>query len=64
MDFKKIIQDLIDSGMTQVEIKTECDCGQSTISDLLNGKIKNPGFAIGQRILVLHKSKFPCQEVA
>jgi transcriptional regulator with XRE-family HTH domain len=57
MNFQKLIQDLIDLGMTQVEIKDACQCSQSTISDLLNGKIKNPSFAIGQSLLELHAKR-------
>jgi transcriptional regulator with XRE-family HTH domain len=54
MDWPNIIQDLIDSGMTQSEIAESCDTGQSHVSALLRGDRKNPNWPLGQRILDLH----------
>ena len=33
----EIIRNLVDGGMTQPQIAEACDCGQSTISDMLRG---------------------------
>lgn len=47
MSLQKIIRKLIKSGLTQVQIAEECGCTQPNISDLQNGKIKNPSYDIG-----------------
>jgi len=38
MDWKNIIHELQESGMTQQEIADACNTGQSHISSLANGK--------------------------
>ena len=47
MNPEKLIPKLIESGLTQVQIAQECGCSQPNISDLQNGKIKNPSYDIG-----------------
>ena len=57
MNFQKIIQELLDGGMTQVEIAEHCDCRQSTISDIHTGKTQMPNFALGLALVELHKQR-------
>ena len=47
MNPEKLIPKLIESGLTQVQIAKECGCSQPSISDLQNGKIKDPSYRIG-----------------
>jgi len=57
MKWPDTIQDLLDSGMTQAQIATACDTGQSHISALLNGKRKHPNWTLGERLLSLRKER-------
>ncbi|MBL8506024.1 MAG: helix-turn-helix domain-containing protein [Methylobacillus glycogenes] len=57
MNWKKLIQELSEAGVTQVEMAKHCDCGQSTISEISRGLIKNPAYGIGVKLVELHKSK-------
>jgi len=43
MDWKTLISELSELGATQVEIASRCGCGQSTVSEIGRGEIKNPG---------------------
>ena len=57
MDWKNLIQDLRDSGLTQNEIADKAGCSQAYISDLSNGKRgKSVSYEIGTRLRDLHKS--------
>jgi transcriptional regulator with XRE-family HTH domain len=57
MNWPDIIQDLIDSGMTQNEIAEACETGQSHVSGLLRGERKNPNWPLGQRLLDVHAKR-------
>ena len=48
-----LIRALLDSGMTQPLIAEVCCCGQSTVSDMLNGKTTDPRTSLGLRMLAL-----------
>lgn len=39
-----------------MQIAAICDCGQTTISDLLKGTTTDPKFALGQQLIVLSKA--------
>lgn len=54
MDWKQIIADLIDRGVTQPEIATKCGCSQASISDLATGKTKQPRFDLGASLIKQH----------
>lgn len=56
MDWKTIILGLSASGLTQAEIAKYCGCGQSTISELLRGEIRDPAYRIGSRLIELYQS--------
>ncbi len=57
MDWPKIIQSLLDTGMTQVQLAEACDTGQSHISGLLRGERKQPGWSLGNRLLKLYDDR-------
>ncbi|HMV01519.1 MAG TPA: hypothetical protein PKD04_10575, partial [Rhodocyclaceae bacterium] len=57
MDWTSIIQDLIDSGLTQAQIAKLALTGQSHISGLYRKERLNPSWPLGDRILSLHKSR-------
>ena len=54
--WKSIIQDLLDAGMTQVDIAESIGVAQTTISELFNERIREPGWAKGDALLKLHSS--------
>lgn len=54
MNWTNIISELIEAGLTQVEIASACETTQSNISDLLNGKRKKPNWELGDALLKLH----------
>lgn len=54
INWPQIINALVDdAGLTQPEIAKLCDCGQSTISDLLRGNTKDPRTSTGLLLLGL-----------
>jgi transcriptional regulator with XRE-family HTH domain len=54
MDWKSLIQGLIDAGMTQVQIAAECGVRQSSVSDLFRGKSTRPNYEFGRKLEALH----------
>jgi transcriptional regulator with XRE-family HTH domain len=57
MDWKNIIHELQESGMTQQEIADACNTGQSHISSLANGKRHEPRYSLGDRLRKLHAQR-------
>ena len=60
--WKKIIHELIDSGLTQTEIAAAVGTSQSHVSALLNGDRQEPRYALGERIRALHAQR--CAELS
>lgn len=56
-DWAEIISILRDAGMTQAEIAHECDCSDSTISELRTRKIANPAYPVGKKLMALYALK-------
>lgn len=54
MNWKILIQNLIDNGLTQVQIAERCHTGQSHISGLLTGYRKCPNWHLGEMLRNLH----------
>ena len=54
-----IIKDLLDSGLTQHRIAELVGVAQTTISEMANGRIKEPGWSKGQALLKLHAEHCP-----
>ena len=57
MDWKKLIADLQASGVTQVQMAKKCKCAQTTISDILNGRIEHPRYEIGAALVAIHPTR-------
>ncbi len=57
MDWKKLIGDIIASGLTQAEIAKRCQTGQSYISELSRGVRTQPSWVIGERLRTLHRGR-------
>ena len=55
MNWREIIKELRENGLSQVEIARVCGCDQSTISDLERGVAKDPRHALGERIRAMHR---------
>lgn len=55
MDWSNIISELVAAGVKQVQIAEACDTSQGYISDLLNGKSKQPSWRIGDTLIRLHE---------
>ncbi len=64
MDWKKLLAELSEAGVTQTEIASECGVAQSTISDLNRGASKSPGFELGSRLVALHAARVSKKEAA
>lgn len=59
MDWKAIITDLCNSGMTQREVAEAMGGGDSRVSEILSGKIKNLRYELGAILVQLHSER--CQ---
>lgn len=56
MNWKLLIAEIQEHGdLTQAEIGEKCGTTQSTISSLVNRDGGEPSFALGQKIIALHK---------
>lgn len=58
MDWKQLLKELDEAGMTQTQIAETCGTSQATVSDLARGVTKNPSFSIGAAVVELHKRAF------
>lgn len=56
MNWSNIISEITAAGFTQQDIAMQCGCGQSTISDLYRGAIKQPTYQIGERLVKMRSS--------
>jgi len=56
MDWKTIITDIkAGLGLTQAQIAQRVGYSQVSVSELENGKTKEPGYAIGRSLIDLHR---------
>lgn len=55
MNWTKIIQDLLDSGMSELEIANSCGIKQPTLNALKSGKSKSTRYEIGDKLISLWK---------
>ncbi len=62
MNWPNLIKDLLDTGMTQAKIADVCGTGQSHVSALLRGDRRQPGWALGDRLIALHRER--CEKAA
>lgn len=54
MNWTSLIADLRARGWTQAALADRLGCKQPTISDLANGKITNPSYELGARLVEIH----------
>lgn len=54
MNWKKLIQDLMDAGVTQAVIADKCGTSQGYISGLYRGDRKSPNYELGSKLVALH----------
>ena len=65
MDWKNLIAELQESGLTQTQIALACNTSQPYINELKNwaedpskpDKRPNPGYSIGAALVELHKTR-------
>lgn len=55
MDWKKIISDLVQAGLTQKEIGDKAGLKQASVSDLMNGNQKTVKWETGETLLAMHR---------
>jgi transcriptional regulator with XRE-family HTH domain len=58
MDWQKIILELRETGLKQVDITEQTGISKATLSELRHGKTQEPSWAIGDKLLQLHKSRW------
>ena len=64
MNWKTLIQNLLDAGLTQSQIALTCKTGQSHISGLYRGERKCPNHDLGEAIIKLHREYCADQQEA
>lgn len=58
INIKKIVNELLGTGITQQELADKCGYDQCGISKLKRGIVKHPPFYVVDSLRELHKSKF------
>lgn len=53
MNWKNLIAQLQDAGLTQTEIASRCGTSQGTIGDLAAGRSTEPRFGLGSALIAL-----------
>lgn len=56
MNWAQIIDEIKTAGMTQKEIADVIDVSVGTLSEMKNGKVCEPRWSKGERLLLLHHS--------
>jgi predicted transcriptional regulator len=54
MDWKKLVVELMEAGVTQTQIAEECGVAQATVSDL-SRVTRQPSFDFGTKLIALHR---------
>lgn len=57
VDWKKLLTELLATGMTQSAIGDEIGVSQGTISHLLNGRIATVEWERGEKLIELHRTR-------
>jgi predicted transcriptional regulator len=55
MDWKKLIDELSDLGVTQQQIAKACGVSQASVSDLKIGNAQQPRYSFGAALVDLHR---------
>jgi predicted transcriptional regulator len=62
MDWKTLIRELQETGLSQGAIAKLCGTGQSHVCDLLHGRNKCPNWVLGDALIRLHRERVkPCE---
>lgn len=56
-DWPRVIQELMDAGVTQREISERAQCSQATISELKTGRTKSPRYEAGVALIELYAER-------
>lgn len=64
MNLQQTVAELLERGLTQVEIAAACNCAQSTISAIYRGENKNPGYSLGRSLEDLKRKQSKRRKVA
>lgn len=59
LDLRKIIAELMDAGVSQVEIAAHIGVHQPTVSRYADGEIKKCSYPIGAKLIELHQRRVP-----
>ena len=54
INWRKLIDDLVKSGLTQSQIGEKCGVTQAAIQLIKSGKTNEPKHSLGERLLALH----------
>ena len=54
INWQKLIDDLVKSGLTQSQIGEKCGVTQPAIQLIYSGKTNEPRYSLGERLLALH----------
>lgn len=58
MNWTRLLKELQAAGVTQTQVAEKANLKSSSpVSDLANGKTKNPSWPLGQAVLELHRSR-------
>jgi predicted XRE-type DNA-binding protein len=57
INFRTLVRNLMACGVTQAQIADRCGCHQCTISDLATGKVSDPFYSMGVKLLALYSDK-------
>jgi len=58
MNWKKIIQDIVDSGMSEKDIAEIAHTTQPTINRIKSGFVSEPRYEVGAILVKLHSERF------
>lgn len=55
VDFCKLVNEMLEKGMTQQKIADACGVGQAAISAIADGRTNQPLYNTGYQLIHLHK---------
>jgi hypothetical protein len=53
--WKEIVAEILDTGLTQVEVAARCNTTQGHVSSMLRGIKRHPSWELGDKLLSLHR---------
>jgi len=64
MDWKTLISDLMEAGLTQAEIGKEVGLSQPAVSELVSKRTADVKWSVGEKLLTLHRDRCMTQAAA